>query len=57
MKRDSPGGLDRFRLRIRKALGMHVILCDGCQWNWRSACSRRERPNATWCPDYKKKGK
>jgi hypothetical protein len=46
----------RLKIRIKRALGMNVILCASCRWNWRGACTRPERPNAVWCPDYKKKG-
>ena len=51
-----PGWLDRLKLRVKKALGMKTILCDTCKWDWRSACHHSERPNATWCPDYEKRG-
>jgi hypothetical protein len=47
----------RFKLRVKKALGMNIILCDSCKWNWRSSCHRPERPNATECPEYEKRGK
>ena len=46
----------KFIVRIKKALGMRIFLCDSCKWNWRSACHNSARPNATWCPDYKKRG-
>ncbi len=46
----------RLILKIRKALGKNVLLCDSCKWDWRSACHRPERPNATSCPDYEKRG-
>ncbi len=29
------------------------FLCDSCRYDWGDACKRRERPNATRCPDYK----
>ncbi|MEE8618789.1 MAG: hypothetical protein V3S84_01515, partial [Dehalococcoidales bacterium] len=44
-------------LRIKKALGMNIFLCDSCKWDWRGACHNPARPNATWCPDYKNRGK
>ncbi|MFH1775435.1 MAG: hypothetical protein ABH839_02085 [Chloroflexota bacterium] len=47
----------RFKLRIKRALGINIFLCDSCKWNWRSACHRPERPNATWCPEYAKRGR
>ncbi|MGB2799347.1 MAG: hypothetical protein WBC82_05850 [Dehalococcoidia bacterium] len=52
-----PSPWDRFKIKTKKALGKNIFLCDSCAWNWRSACHRQERPNATWCPDYKKRGK
>jgi hypothetical protein len=51
-----PGWLDRLKLRVKKMLGMKTILCDTCKWDWRSACHHTERPNATWCADYEKRG-
>ena len=56
MKKTQPGRKDRFIIGIKKWLGMNVLLCGSCKWNWRSACRRPERPNATWCPEYKKRG-
>jgi hypothetical protein len=50
------GWLDRIKLKLRRALGKNVILCDSCKWDWRSACHNRARPNATSCPDYEKRG-
>jgi len=51
-----PGWLGRLKLRVKKMLGMKTILCDTWKWDWRSACHHTERPNATWCPDYEKRG-
>jgi len=31
------------------------FLCDSCKYDYGNACTRRERPNATQCPDYKKR--
>ncbi len=56
MKPARPGAWQRFTLRVKKMLGMNVFLCNTCRWDWRGACHNRERPNATWCPDYEKKG-
>lgn len=50
------GFIQKLKLRIKKSLGMKVILCDTCKWDWRSACHHRERPNATQCKDYEKRG-
>jgi len=47
---------DRISLKIKRALGMNTFLCDHCKWDWRRACHRPERPNATRCPDYAKRG-
>jgi hypothetical protein len=30
-------------------------LCDTCKYDYGNACTRRERPNALQCPDYKRK--
>jgi len=51
-----PSWKDRIRLKIKRALGKNTFLCDSCKWNWRGACHSPERPNATWCPDYAKRG-
>ncbi|MGQ9545864.1 MAG: hypothetical protein ACUVTR_01670 [Dehalococcoidia bacterium] len=55
--RSNPSWLANFKINVKKALGMNIFLCESCKWNWRTACHRPERPNATWCPDYAKKGK
>jgi hypothetical protein len=55
--RTKPGLKDRIKLRLKKALGMNIILCDSCKWNWRGACHNEARPNATYCPEYKKRVK
>ena len=31
------------------------FLCDTCRYDYGDACTRRERPNATECPDYKRR--
>ncbi|MBC7253886.1 MAG: hypothetical protein H5T72_07950 [Actinobacteria bacterium] len=31
------------------------FLCDDCAYDYPSACTRPERPNATSCPDYRKR--
>jgi len=43
-------------IRIKKALGLNIILCDSCKWDWRGACHNSARPIATWCSDYEKRG-
>jgi hypothetical protein len=52
-----PSWADRAKIGIKKMLGMHILLCDSCKWDWRSACHNPERPNAIWCLDYEKRGK
>lgn len=52
-----PNFLSRLAAKIRGAFGGQPrFLCDTCKWDWRSACHHRERPNATRCPDYEKRG-
>lgn len=31
------------------------ILCDSCKYNYGNVCVRNERPNATRCPDFKRR--
>ena len=31
------------------------ILCDTCKYDYGTACTRPDRPNATVCPDYGRK--
>ena len=31
------------------------FLCDSCKYNYGSACLRPQRPNATSCPDYRRR--
>ena len=52
-----PSLVDRVKIKVKKALGMNIFLCDTCKWDWRGACHSPARPNATWCPDYEKRGK
>jgi len=51
-----PNWRDRLSLRIKRFLGINPVLCDTCKWDWRSACHNPHRPNATSCPEYKKRG-
>ncbi len=30
-------------------------LCDTCRYDYGNACTRPERPNATRCPDYRRR--
>ncbi len=53
----NPGWREKLALRVKKALGLNIFLCDSCEWDWDRACRNSARPNATWCLDYKKKGR
>ena len=57
MKNKEPSFRQRFNLRLKKALGKNIFLCDSCKWNWRGACRDSRRPNATWCNEYEKRGR
>jgi len=48
---------DRAKIHIKRMLGMNILLCDSCKWDWRGACRNPERPNAVWCLDYEKRGR
>jgi len=50
------GFLHNIKFKIKRWLGMNVILCDTCKWDWRSACRNPQRPNATHCKEYEKRG-
>jgi hypothetical protein len=49
------GFLRKLKKKIKKLFGGSEFLCDTCLYDYRGACSRPERPNATECPDYKKR--
>jgi len=51
------GLLQKLRLFFRKLFAFEgsEFLCDRCRYNHPNTCSRRERPNAHTCPDYKGK--
>ena len=40
----------------KSLLGSSDFLCDTCKYNHSSTCSVPDRPNATECEDYKRKG-
>ena len=44
-----------FWQRFRCRLGFCRILCDTCKYDYGTACTRPERPNATVCADHKKR--
>jgi len=48
-------GLRTFWQRLMVRLGLGRILCDTCKYDYGTACTRPERPNATVCPDYRRK--
>jgi hypothetical protein len=54
-------GAEYFRNRrspkstLRVLISRSEFLCDDCKWNYGAVCVRPERPNATTCPDYKRK--
>jgi len=56
---ESPGRQERGAMlkkimrAIKRAFGLERFLCDKCRYDYRGACSRPERPNATECRDYK----
>ena len=54
--KSGPGWKHRMTIGIKRWLGMNIVLCDNCKWNWRGACRNPDRPNATWCPEYEKRG-
>ena len=39
----------------RASGGGSEFLCDTCRYHYGNACNRRERPNATACPDFKRR--
>ncbi|MCK4261519.1 hypothetical protein KAU86_01600 [bacterium] len=49
------GTLKKLWQRIRSLLSSGEFLCDTCKYDWGNVCRRRERPNATQCPDYKRR--
>jgi hypothetical protein len=38
--------------RLVTSLGLGKILCDSCKYDYGTACTRQERPNATVCSEY-----
>ncbi len=41
--------------KLVRMLGLGAILCDACKYDYGTACTRPDRPNATVCPDYKRR--
>ena len=48
-------GLKVLWQKLSSWLGLGRILCDTCKYDYGTACTRPERPNATVCADYKRK--
>jgi hypothetical protein len=44
-----------FLSKIKKIFKGRRLLCDTCAYDYPSACSNPDRPNATSCKDYKKR--
>jgi len=47
--------LSNFWLKFRKKAGNPKLLCDTCKYDYHTACRNPKRPNATRCPDYRKR--
>ncbi|MCD5402128.1 hypothetical protein LR013_06060 [candidate division NPL-UPA2 bacterium] len=54
MERKGLNWLRNLSQKIKSLFG-GGFLCDTCKYDWGNACHRRERPNATRCPDYKRR--
>jgi len=44
-----------FWWKLRMKFGSPKLLCDTCEYDYPSACYNPKRPNATTCPDYKRR--
>jgi hypothetical protein len=44
-----------FWSKIKQFFRGKRFLCDTCAFDYPSACTNPERPNATSCPDYQKR--
>ena len=50
------GWLEKLWSGLRGLLpGGTRVLCDDCKYDYGNVCMRPERPNATRCPDYKRR--
>lgn len=45
----------RLRARVVALTVPDRFLCDSCRYDYRDACRRPERPNATLCEDYRRR--
>jgi len=44
-----------FWKKVKSIFKRRRFLCDTCAFDYPSACTNPERPNATECPDYQKR--
>jgi len=49
------GFLRKLLSSLRRLLGLQRVLCDTCKYDYGNVCKRPERPNATSCPDYRRR--
>ena len=49
------GFLRRILNALRRLFGGQRVLCDTCKYDYGNVCKRPERPNATVCPDYRRR--
>lgn len=47
--------LESFKQWLVRLTSGSRFLCDSCKYNYGNACWRPERPNATRCPDYRRR--
>lgn len=57
--RSMGAGLRRLWKRLKARLAAMGapgrFLCDSCKYDYRTACTRPQRPNATSCEDYERR--
>lgn len=46
----------RLRAKVAALSAPGHFLCDSCRYDYRDACRRPQRPNATDCEDYERRG-
>lgn len=52
------GFLSQRILRLKQRLGLEPrFLCDKCAFDYDGACYNPKRPNATYCEEYKRRGR
>lgn len=58
MKKSQPTSFARYLLKLKQAIGLEPrFLCDKCAYDYDGACYNPKRPNATYCEEYKRRGK